>query len=116
MSRAEKKFVIWALFCVLLGYAAVTWMQLHPYDLETFSIIMFCMIMIKLQLIIAMTLTIRDLYLRPFSTPFHRTTWLFFILCTAGIGWISYLIKHAFKPRLNASEQSDAIAQAPVKS
>jgi hypothetical protein len=49
--------------------------------------------------LIAIVLTIRDLYLRRFPTENAKLTWLLLILCTGGIGWLVYVFKHALKPR-----------------
>jgi len=48
---------------------------------------------------VALVLTIRDLYLRPFANPNSKLTWLLLILLTGGIGWLVYVFKHALKPR-----------------
>ncbi|NOX54609.1 MAG: hypothetical protein GXP27_09260 [Planctomycetes bacterium] len=47
----------------------------------------------------ALIFTVRDLYLRSFSDPNRKLTWLLLILCTGGIGWMIYIFKHALKPR-----------------
>lgn len=48
---------------------------------------------------LALILTIRDLYLRPFADPNRKLTWLLVILLTGGIGWLVYVFRHALKPR-----------------
>jgi hypothetical protein len=55
---------------------------------------------------IALIVTIRDLYLRPFVDPNRKLTWLLLILLTGGIGWVVYLFRHALKPRTSPREQS----------
>ena len=50
---------------------------------------------------LALILTIRDLYLRPFADPNRKLTWLLVILCTGGIGWFVYVFRHAMKPRIS---------------
>ena len=48
---------------------------------------------------VALVLTIRDLYLRPFADPNSKLTWLLLILLTGGIGWLVYVFKHALRQR-----------------
>lgn len=54
----------------------------------------------------AFIVTIRDLYLRPFPDPNSKLTWLLFILCTGGIGWVAYVFRHAIRPRTEGSGES----------
>ena len=50
--------------------------------------------------LVALILTIRDLYLRPFKNPNTKLTWLLVILQTGGIGWLIYVFRHALRPRV----------------
>ena len=61
---------------------------------------------------VALILTIRDLYLRPFANANSKLTWLLLILCTGGVGWLVYVFRHALRPRnsLNARNETDAPA------
>lgn len=49
--------------------------------------------------VVALVLTIRDLYLRSFPKENDKLTWHLLILLTGGIGWIIYVFKYARKPR-----------------
>ena len=49
--------------------------------------------------LIALVITIRDLYLRHFPNANSKVTWCLLITWTGGIGWIVYVFKHALKPR-----------------
>lgn len=49
--------------------------------------------------VVALVLTVRDLYLRPFPKANSKLTWLLLILYTGGIGWMIYVFRHALKPR-----------------
>lgn len=56
--------------------------------------------------LIALIVTIRDVYLRPFRHENDKLTWILVILFTGGIGWIVYIFRHALKPRiLRVSEE-----------
>ena len=64
------------------------------------------------QNFVALVLTIRDLYKRPFPNPNSKLTWLLLILLTGGIGWIVYLFRHALKPRPAVAESPTEIRQS----
>lgn len=49
---------------------------------------------------IALGLTIRDLYLRPFPGPNDKLTWSLLIFLTGGLGMFVYYFKHVLKPRI----------------
>ena len=51
----------------------------------------------------ALIVTIKDLYLRPFANANAKLTWILLILVTGGIGWLVYVFKYAFKPRMSAN-------------
>ena len=53
---------------------------------------------------VALLFTIKDLYLRPFTNPNSKLTWLLLILLTGGIGWLVYVFKHALwrRPTVDA--------------
>jgi len=55
----------------------------------------------------ALIVTIRDLYLRSFSNPNDKLTWLLLMMLTGGIGWFVYLWRHAFRPRPSVPGTSD---------
>ncbi len=94
MRGWEKVMVVWTLGYMLLlaGFEFLT--DLSPYDpWHDFS---FGMGLV--QNVIAMALTIRDLYQRDFPHPNQKLTWGLLITWTV-IGWFIYLFKYAFKPR-----------------
>lgn len=49
--------------------------------------------------LVALVLTIRDLYMRQFPKENAKLTWILLILLTGGVGWLIYIFKHALKPR-----------------
>jgi len=54
---------------------------------------------------VVIVLTIRDLYRRRFANPNSKITWCLLICCTGGIGWIVYVFKHAFRPRVHSTPE-----------
>ena len=54
--------------------------------------------------LVALVLTLRDLYLRKFESENAKLTWALLIVMTGGIGWIVYIFKHALKPRPPSGE------------
>jgi hypothetical protein len=61
-----------------------------------------------IQNIVALVLTIRDLYLRPFPHENQKLTWLLLILLTCPIGWLVYIFRYALKPRENPTLHATA--------
>ena len=51
------------------------------------------------QNFLALFLTLRDLYRRPFPRANQKLIWCILILMTGGIGWVVYVFRHALKPR-----------------
>ena len=49
--------------------------------------------------LIALILTVIDLYKRQFTNSNSKITWLLVLALTGGIGWVFYIFKHAIKPR-----------------
>lgn len=49
--------------------------------------------------LIALVVTLRDLYLRTFPEQNTKLLWCILILCGGGIGWLIYIFAIAFKPR-----------------
>ncbi len=101
MNRVEKAVVLGALLYMVLyipyfliqvfriesGIGVPLWAILTPHFLG------------MAWNLVALILTIRDLYLRPFANPNSKLTWLLLITYTGGIGWLVYIFKHAFRPR-----------------
>src|SRR5262245_16414079 len=56
--------------------------------------------------LVSVTLTIRDLYLRPCPDANQKLTWLILILLTGGVGWLVYVSKYGIKPRTWISSSS----------
>lgn len=103
MKGLERAIVITALLYMALyvpyflaqGYRMSQGSNVSPYAI--FPPHFLCMALNFLALV----LTIRDLYLRPFADPNRKLTWLLVILLTGGIGWLVYIFRHAMKPRAN---------------
>lgn len=49
--------------------------------------------------VLALVAIVRDLYLRTFTNPNSKLTWLFIIMFTGGVGMIVYVFRHAVKSR-----------------
>lgn len=98
MKGFEKFFVLWA-----IGYMIVyvpTFMILMASNPEQFFFVILPFHLLGMaQNLVALILTVRDLYLRPFPDPNQKVTWALLILMTGGIGLVVYLFKYAFKPR-----------------
>ena len=81
MRGFEKVFVLWtlgylAVYMVVYFTASLTWS-----DRAVFALLPFHFLGMA-QNFIALTLTIRDLYKRPFPDPNSKVTWTLLILCT----------------------------------
>ena len=101
MRGFERWFVLWSLvymvvyipvFFIVLVWTMGTQSNAFFYIVPFHFLGMF-------QNFAALILTIRDLYLRPFSNPNDKLTWLLVILFTGGIGWLVYIFMYALKPR-----------------
>lgn len=109
MNRAEKALVVVALLNMVLY---VPYFFLQVYRLESglqgspWAIFPWHFFTMGLNLVV-MVVSIRDLYLRPFSNPNAKLTWLLLILLTGGIGWVVYLLKHALRPRTNPAVRDE---------
>ena len=108
MRGIEKAIVLWA-----LAYMAI-YIPFFFFAGSRVTPDQFLEIIIPLHLagivqnFLALALTIRDLYKRPFPNPNQKLTWCLLITWTGGIGWLVYIFKHALKPR-------PVIAETPVK-
>jgi hypothetical protein len=65
--------------------------------------------------LIALVLTIRDLYKRDFKSANDKVTWALLILMTGGIGWFVYVFKYALKPRLLAGGRQQGSAEGSAQ-
>jgi hypothetical protein len=73
-------------------------LQPHDYDPQIMLIFPLHFLAMLLNLV-ALVLTIRDLYLRSFPKENTKLTWLLLILMTGGIGWLVYVFKYALRAR-----------------
>jgi hypothetical protein len=101
MRGFERWFVLWSIAYMIvyvpLFLIAMAW-TIRTQSNAFFYILPFHFLGM-LQNFAALILTIRDLYLRPFSNPNDKLIWLLLILLTGGIGWIIYIFMYALKPR-----------------
>ena len=103
MKGFERAFVIWAMvymaiymamfFLVMSSMMSRSGGSQFPFLLVPFHLLG------MVQNLIALILTLRDVYLRRFPNENDKVTWTILILMTGGIGWLVYLFKYAFKPR-----------------
>ena len=101
MKGLERVIVIAALWYMALYipyFFAQTYRISQGIDVSPYAIFPLHFLGMVLN-IIALILTIRDLYLRPFADPNRKLTWLLVILLTGGIGWLVDIFRHAVKPR-----------------
>jgi len=106
MRGAEKTVVLGALIymavyipCVILAVTSTAFSAAGDDPGAVFRVILpFHFFGMALNLV-ALILTIRDLYLRDFGRENAKLTWLLLILMTGGIGWVIYILRHALKPR-----------------
>lgn len=97
-SKLECSFVLYA-----LGYTAV-YVPIFVIVIlrspqQFFSVLLPFHLLGMTQNLVAFVLTIRDLYVRRFSQPNQKPTWLLLIVTTGGVGRIVYIFKYALKPR-----------------
>ena len=98
MSKFERAFVLWALgYLAMYLVVAISFAVLLPAD--RFRWLIPFHVLGIVQNLVALALTIRDLYLRPFPDPNSKLTWMLLIHWTGGIGWVIYVFRHAIKPR-----------------
>ena len=104
MNRLERAIVLWALgyMAVYLPFVILTIERNPDLDFETIAPFH---VLGMVQNFVALILTIRDLYRRPFPCPNDKVTWTLLILCTGGIGGIVYVFRYALKPRPTAVVQ-----------
>ena len=102
MRGVERFFVLVALVymaiyipCFLIAWASMLGSQ-EPGSF--FIILPFHFLGMALN-VVALVLTMRDLYLQNFEDENAKLTWALLILMTGGIGWLVYVFKHALKPR-----------------
>ncbi len=104
MGRIERMIVIWAL-AYMAVYMPFFFAGPHFLSQEQFFRFMVPLHFLGMaQNLIALILTIRDLYKRPFPHENQKLTWALLITCTGGIGWLIYVFKYALKPRPTRSE------------
>lgn len=101
MKGIERAIVIGALVYMAL-YVPYFFVQMyrseHGVPVSPLAIFPFHFLCMALN-VVAVILTIRDLYLRPFANPNSKLTWLLLIHWTGGIGWLVYVFRHALRPR-----------------
>ena len=115
MIGFERAFVLWSLaymacyvplsiFVAASGMMDRLWPVVLPLHLLGMA-----------QNLVAVVLTIRDLYKRPFPRPNEKLTWGLLIVCTGGVGWVAYVFKHALKTRDPGSAGPAAAADRPTR-
>ena len=110
MRGADRFFTLGA-FVYMAVY--IQSFLLFPWGLDprdAFAVLVPFHLLCMLLNLLALVLTIRDLYLRRFDAENAKLTWLLLILCTGGIGWLVYVFKHGLKPRGNSAEDPRAEA------
>ncbi len=100
MGKIEKFAVIGALVYMALYVPFFFYLvNATPMNATTFDTIIPFHIAGMVFNFVALVLTIRDLYKRPFDSENAKLTWALLILMTGGIGWVVYVFKYALKPR-----------------
>lgn len=107
MSTLERRFVIWTLLYLaaygvaFLGFGVTALVTRDPMTWLNgyLHVVLPLHLLGMLQNFVALILTIRDLYLRPFPEPNDKLTWSLLIFWTGGIGWLVYVFQHALHPR-----------------
>ena len=97
-ERIEKAVIITAFVYLLVYIPYFVYRITNEVPVSPLEILPAHFVCMTLNLI-ALVLTIRDLYLRTFPSPNTKMTWLLLILLTGGIGWIVYVFRYALKPR-----------------
>lgn len=98
MGRFERIFVVWTLTYMVIYVPALLFTSASDPDVFWRWIAPLHFLGMA-QNILALILTIRDLYKRPFPHANQKVTWALLITWTGGIGWIIYIFKYALKPR-----------------
>jgi len=104
MNRLEKWIVGTAFLysgCYII-FILVLVLLVRPSRVDDITPFVVLHILAMLACVTALVVTLRDLYLRDFVRKNDKLTWGLLILLTGGIGWFVYIVKHAFKPRMNA--------------
>lgn len=103
MTGLERKFVLWALgYTAICGVAFVSAIACPEPDSAVKVLLPFHFLAMA-QSFLALSLTVSDLYKRPFASPNSKLTWLLLILLTGGVWWIVYVLRHAITPRADTT-------------
>ena len=101
MSAIERTIVLWA-----IGYMAIYAPMFVAFasgslgnQERLFFVIMPFHVLGMIQNLVALVITIRDLFLRQFPQANQKSVWILLILSTGGIGWLIYVFRHALRPR-----------------
>ena len=108
MRGFERWFVLWSLGYMIVYFPVffVVIFSTMATESNAFWYIMPFHFLGMFQNLMALILTIRDLYLRRFPGENDKLTWLLVILLTGGIGWLIYVFMYALKPRADGENYS----------
>jgi len=115
MRGFERWFVLWSLgyMMVYIPVFLIVFVATMAKQSDAFFYILPFHFLGMFQNLVALILTIRDLFLRRFPGENDKLMWLLLILLTGGIGWLVYVFMYALKPRGNTETYSAAKSRLP---